>query len=255
MGIEGLAEGRFRRSYIFCGNGAAGGSGLWQPNNDDGSNGITMHSIRTPWGKLKVCFTVVFSTAWRSAVSTELSPLGVQYLSNTVGWYCGPFTLCDMISVSPRTLLAAIHKFKPTLRALSLWKVTLLPQDQQRHLDPIANAWAELFGQLSDLDYISVGYLSQVLRDQTQQVKFKLPADQSGEMSLTKEYSGYDMRHFPDNLVSDTVVDWPKDSSDRDDGMLYPFCLKSSKRDNDYNFLDSMSDTFGDDEDGTDDGE
>ncbi|OCK89439.1 uncharacterized protein K441DRAFT_619442 [Cenococcum geophilum 1.58] len=156
-----------------------------------------------------------------------------------------------MILVSPRTLLAAIHKFKPTLRALSLWKITLCPQDQQHHRNPRANMWAEFFGQLSDLDYISVGYLSQVLRDQTQHVKFKLPADQSGEMSLTKEYSGYDMRHFPDNLVSDMVIDWPEASSDSEDGMLSSFCLKSSKRDNDHNFLDSISD----DEDGTDDGE
>lgn len=45
---------------------------------------------------------MVFSTAWRKAVSTELSPLGVQYLSNTVGRYFGRFVLCDMISVSPR---------------------------------------------------------------------------------------------------------------------------------------------------------
>lgn len=138
-----------------------------------------------------------------------------------------------MLSVSLHTLLDTIHKFKPTLRALSLWKVTLSPFNQRYHSDPRVNTWAEFFGQLSDLDYISVGYLSQRLRDKTQHVKFKLPAGQSGEMSITKEYSGYDMRHFPDNLVSDTVVDWPKDSSDSEDGMLSPFCLKSSKRDND----------------------
>ena len=166
-----------------------------------------------------------------------------------------------MLSVSPRILLAAIHKFKPTLRALSLWKVILCPEDQRQRPDPRVNMWAEFFGQLSDLDYICVGYLSQTLLDQTlrrhqtHHVKFKLSAGQSGKMSLTKEYSGYDMRHFPDNLVSDMVINWPEASSDSKDGMLYPFCSTSSKRDNDYNFLDSMSDTNSDDEDGTDDSE
>lgn len=140
-----------------------------------------------------------------------------------------------MLSVSLHTLLEAIHKFQPTLRALSLWKVTISPFNQRYHPDPRANAWAEFFGQLSDLDYISVGFLSQRLRDKTQHVGFKLPADQPGKMNLTKEYSGYDMRHFPDNLVSDTVVDWPKYYGDSED--------------------DSMSDAFGDGEDGTDDDE
>lgn len=140
-----------------------------------------------------------------------------------------------MFFVSPRTLLAAIHKFKPTLRALSLWKITLCPQDLRYHPDPRANMWAEFFGQLSDLDYISVGYLSQLPRGQTEHVKFKLPADQPGEMSFTKEYSGYDMRHFPDNLVSDIVIDWPGVFSDIED--------------------DSISYATSDSEDRTDDGE
>lgn len=138
-----------------------------------------------------------------------------------------------MLVVPPRVLLAVIRKFKSTLRELSLWKVTLKPpQDQQQQLlDERANVWAEFFSQLSDLDYISVGCLSQQIGNQTQVVKFKPPANQSGEMSSAREYSGEDMRHFPNELLSDSVVNWPKATiSDDEDGMLCSFWLKPSKR-------------------------
>jgi hypothetical protein len=58
---------------------------LWQPNSAIGNSGIAAHSMRTPRGRWKVCFIVVFSTAWRSAVSIALSPSGAQSCSKRVG--------------------------------------------------------------------------------------------------------------------------------------------------------------------------
>jgi hypothetical protein len=142
-----------------------------------------------------------------------------------------------MLSVSPHTLLDVIHKFKPTLRALSFWKVTLRPDDGPQSLDRRANMWAEFFAQLSNLDYVSVGYLSQEIEFRHRTVRFKLPASQSGGFSITKEYSRHDMTHFPNNLVSDTVVLWPDDPSDSEDSMLYHISLKSSKRDTNIFFF------------------
>lgn len=123
-----------------------------------------------------------------------------------------------MLTVSPHVLLSVIHKFQPTLRELSLWKVRLRPppDQEQRLLDEQASLWTEFFAQLADFDYLSVGCLSQLLGNQTQLVKFRLPASQAGELSTTREYSGYEMMNFPKGLLEDLVVDWPEADSDTD---------------------------------------
>ncbi|OCL14246.1 hypothetical protein AOQ84DRAFT_435807 [Glonium stellatum] len=125
-----------------------------------------------------------------------------------------------IVRLSPWTLLAAIHKFKSTLRALGLWKITFNPEDQQRLYERKANVWAEFFAQLSNLDYVAIGYLAQMLLNQIYVIKFKSTANQSGEMSSVKEFSGYDMRQFPDNVVSDIVVVWPQIISDHEDESM-----------------------------------
>ncbi|KFY23784.1 hypothetical protein V493_05638 [Pseudogymnoascus sp. VKM F-4281 (FW-2241)] len=126
-----------------------------------------------------------------------------------------------MLTISPRVLIAIVHKFKTTLRSLSLWKIDLKPEDQHRRVGERPSAWPKFFAQLSDLDYLSVGCIGQVLRTRHQRIGFKLPAGQTGTPDLTRVCSrSGDMVHFLNNLVSDAVVNWPGGDSLSDDDSM-----------------------------------
>ncbi|KFY12552.1 hypothetical protein V491_06743 [Pseudogymnoascus sp. VKM F-3775] len=125
-----------------------------------------------------------------------------------------------MLTISPRVLLTIIHKFKPTLRSLSLWKIDLKPEDHHQQGRKRTSAWPRVFARVSDLDYLSVGCIGQVFRTQHQRMGFKRPAGQTGEPNLTRTCSVQsDMENFINNLVADAVVTYPEGDnlSDYDD--------------------------------------
>ncbi|ELR08963.1 hypothetical protein VC83_05960 [Pseudogymnoascus destructans] len=126
-----------------------------------------------------------------------------------------------MLAISPRVLLAIIHKFKPSLRSLSLWKVDLKPEDQHRRGGKRVSAWPKLFAKLPGLDYLSVGCIGEMVETRHQRMGFKLPAGQSGEPDVTRVCSIHsDMVHFVNNLMSDVVVTSPDADSLSDDESM-----------------------------------
>ncbi|OBT62150.1 hypothetical protein VE03_08327 [Pseudogymnoascus sp. 23342-1-I1] len=126
-----------------------------------------------------------------------------------------------MLAISPRVLLAIIHKFKPTLRSLSLWKIDLEPEDQHRQDGKRVSIWPKLLSQLPDLDYLSVGCIGQVLPSRHQRIGFKLPAGQTGEPDVTRTCSvSSDMVDFLNTLISDAVVTWPEGDRLSDDESM-----------------------------------
>lgn len=134
-----------------------------------------------------------------------------------------------MLSISPHVLLDVIHKFQPTLRELSLWKITLKSTNQDRRRGKKVNVWAKFFAKLSDLDHLSVGCLSQLSQQELHHVGFRPVDTKSEKWNISRDYSGYDdMLHFPHNLVQDLVLEWPE-ASDSEDGMFCPFYVKSLK--------------------------
>ncbi|OBT46830.1 hypothetical protein VE00_01943 [Pseudogymnoascus sp. WSF 3629] len=126
-----------------------------------------------------------------------------------------------MLTISPRVLVAIIHKFKPSLRSLSLWKIDLKPEDQHRQDGKRVSAWPKLFAKLPGLDYLSVGCIGQVVETRHQRMGFKLPAGQTGDPGVTRVCSVHsDMVHFVNNLISDVVVTSPDgDSLSNDESM------------------------------------
>ncbi|KFZ06006.1 hypothetical protein V501_07817 [Pseudogymnoascus sp. VKM F-4519 (FW-2642)] len=126
-----------------------------------------------------------------------------------------------MLTISPRVLLAIIHKFKPSLRSLSLWKIDLKPEDLQRQDGKRVAVWPKLFAKLPGLDYLSVGCIGQVVGTRHMRVGFKLPAGQSGEPNVTRVCSVHsDMVTFVNNLISDVVVTTPDGDSLSDDESM-----------------------------------
>ncbi|KFY45574.1 hypothetical protein V495_02905 [Pseudogymnoascus sp. VKM F-4514 (FW-929)] len=123
-----------------------------------------------------------------------------------------------MLAISPRVLLTIIHKFKTTLRSLSLWKIYLEPEDQHRRVGERSSVWPKFFAKVPDLEYLSVGCIGQVLHNRHQRIGFKLPAGRTGEPDLTRTCSIHsDMANFMNNLKSDAVVTWPEGNSLSDD--------------------------------------
>ncbi|KFX92655.1 hypothetical protein V490_05266 [Pseudogymnoascus sp. VKM F-3557] len=123
-----------------------------------------------------------------------------------------------MLAISPRVLLTIIHKFKTTLRSLSLWKIYLEPEDQHRRVGERSSVWPKFFAKVPDLEYLSVGCIGQVLHNRHQRIGFKLPAGRTGEPDLTRTCSIHsDMANFMNNLKSDAVVTWPEGDSLSDD--------------------------------------
>ncbi|KFY37268.1 hypothetical protein V494_04849 [Pseudogymnoascus sp. VKM F-4513 (FW-928)] len=127
-----------------------------------------------------------------------------------------------MLTVSRRNLLAIIHRLQPTLRSLSLWKVDLRPEDQHQPDGNKASMWSKFFGKLSDLDYLSVGCIGQMVRSHHVRVAFKLPDGQSGDPDITRVCSvSSDMARFIDSLVSDVIVNSPEVYSGSEDESMY----------------------------------
>ncbi|OBT76699.1 hypothetical protein VF21_03876 [Pseudogymnoascus sp. 05NY08] len=123
-----------------------------------------------------------------------------------------------MLTISPRVLLAIIHKFKPSLRSLSLWKIDLRPEDQHQRDGKKVNMWPKVFTKLPDLDYLSVGCIGQVHGTHHQRVGF---ANQSGEPNVTRVCSVHsDMVDFVNNLIADAVVTSPDGDSFSDDDSM-----------------------------------
>ncbi|OBT39792.1 hypothetical protein VE00_09668 [Pseudogymnoascus sp. WSF 3629] len=124
-----------------------------------------------------------------------------------------------MLSVAPHVLLDVIRKFQPTLRELSLWKITLKSTDQDRRRGKRVNVWAKFFAKLSDLDHLSVGCLSQLSQQEQQQVGFRPVDSQEDAWRISRDYSRDDMLDFPHNLVRDVLLEWPEGGDGEDESM------------------------------------
>lgn len=112
-----------------------------------------------------------------------------------------------MILVEPAVLVAIIKKYRATLRAISLHKVTLL-EDESVKAETRVNLWSKLFGQLAKLDvkldFLSISWpsQSQPYRKHYRVVRFKKTSD-----PLVKKWAGTNIQSGLRDFVSDTVIE------------------------------------------------
>ncbi|KAI1633374.1 hypothetical protein F4809DRAFT_623378 [Biscogniauxia mediterranea] len=119
-------------------------------------------------------------------------------------------------TVRYQTLLAVYEKFKPTLRSISLHKVSLLhprPQDQDK-----TNLWAKLCNQMAKLDLaltnIKLSYVSQ----QHEGLSHRCPVNFSGMANpYVKEWTGSDLGHALKEFVDSLKVHWLEDQIEDDE--------------------------------------
>lgn len=110
----------------------------------------------------------------------------------------------------PATILGVVAKFAPTLRELSLWRLTLVdPRAIHRH-DTKPNRWVGLFANLAKLPHLQLSYLKVGLLKQDHiKASFKAAGRDDAPFEGVREYSGPKMNAFLQDLVDETIVQWP----------------------------------------------
>jgi hypothetical protein len=127
--------------------------------------------------------------------------------------------------VEPATILGAVAKFAPTLRELSLWRLTLADPTAVQRYDAKPNRWVGLFANLAKLPQLQLSFLKVgLLKQDHHKVSFKVAGRDDAPLEGIREHSGPKIDAFLQDLMEDTVVQWPTEiiveSDDEDDDEL-----------------------------------
>lgn len=142
------------------------------------------------------------------------SPQGKERPSSVLLSHLTALDLGQLV-VTEKLLLDLLHKFAPTLRHLSLWRISIYAGRPGLD-DSKPNAWSHFFKRLAavpelQLAYLKVGALSQVdaLNHQPCHTTKFLAQEQA---TISREFTGSteDMARFVASLAQDVAVDWPQ---------------------------------------------
>jgi hypothetical protein len=115
-----------------------------------------------------------------------------------------------MFQAQPATILDVIAKFAPTLRELSLWRLTLLEPGSFPRPGLKPNKWVGLFANIAKLPQLQLSYLKTGnLKQDNMKVSFKVDGDDDAPLQAIREYSGPKMDEYLKTLLDETVVQWP----------------------------------------------
>ncbi|KAH6644489.1 hypothetical protein C7974DRAFT_326055 [Boeremia exigua] len=113
------------------------------------------------------------------------------------------------LDVHRDTLLAVLCKFAPTLKSLSLWRMTI-ESGQSGPYDTKPNIWSRFFRDLEFVPELELtGLKAGALSQDNLLVKFKAEIDGEEQVTSMREYSGNSMKVFIKGMVDDVVVEWP----------------------------------------------
>jgi len=124
--------------------------------------------------------------------------------------------------VEPSNILGVVEKFAPTLRELSLWRLELSDRRGVQRHDIKPNRWAGLFANLVKLPQLRLNFLKiGWLKQDHQKVNFKAAGREDAPLEGIREYSGPKMDAYLQDLIDETIVQWPAEievlSDDEDD--------------------------------------
>jgi hypothetical protein len=164
-------------------------------------------------------------------LSLPASNLGSQ--ATTTFFEPAPIDLANLTALElgqfqarPNVILDVIAKFAPTLRDLSLWRMTLSDGQHLSSYSAKPNLWAKFFANLANIPQLQLQSLKAgMLTQEWNHVQFKSPSSDDAPTLKVKEYSGNKMDAFLKELTEEVFVQWPEvelvdsDSEDEDEDM------------------------------------
>lgn len=113
----------------------------------------------------------------------------------------------------PATIFNVISKFEHTLEDLSLWRLTLVDPDAAIRGHGKLNRWVGLFTNLAKLPELQLRSLKVgLLKQDHLKTSFQAGGRDDAPLEAIREYSGPKMDAFLQDLIDETVVQWPNDS-------------------------------------------
>ncbi|KAK2033061.1 F-box domain-containing protein [Colletotrichum zoysiae] len=133
------------------------------------------------------------------------------------------------VDVEPRRLVQLVRKLSPTLRRLTLWKLTLWNKaaDVQQNIDErrdhySVNLWAKTLKGLCgipnlNLHHIKIGSPAQRTFMANTKVWFHNKGDSLDDKVDQKEYTGIDWKHFVEELAGQVKAELPTKTDEYED--------------------------------------
>ncbi|KAI1470612.1 uncharacterized protein F4812DRAFT_272054 [Daldinia caldariorum] len=135
-----------------------------------------------------------------------------------------------LVTIEPSQLLSIYKRFKPSLRIISLHKVTFTTQSQTVTPERV-NLWGAFFGQMAklkfDLTTIRLSFLRQIHAMTSYPVEFKVKSRSPNTPHNITEWTGNDFERASGELIDAMTIDWPSEDSTEDsdafesDGMYW----------------------------------
>ncbi|KAF3062061.1 F-box domain-containing protein [Daldinia childiae] len=130
-----------------------------------------------------------------------------------------------MITIEPSLLLSIYKRFKPSLRIISLHKVTFSIESQNQVADRV-NLWASFFGQMAKLKFnltvIRLSFLKQIHLMSPYSIEFKDKNHTSSDPISGTEWKGNDFERSSGELIDSMSVNWPPDQDMQEDSNTSP---------------------------------
>ncbi|KAI2472993.1 hypothetical protein F4781DRAFT_257636 [Annulohypoxylon bovei var. microspora] len=124
-----------------------------------------------------------------------------------------------MVTVGLPLLLSVLKRYKSSLRAISLHKVTL--DSPSRQVSGKVNLWCKLFSQTTKLglalDSIHLSFIRQRYNNISYSVEFKRPDHGPNIHPFCKGWTGFDLERASQEFIDSMIIHWPDDEEMEDD--------------------------------------
>ncbi|KAI0889072.1 uncharacterized protein GGS22DRAFT_66958 [Annulohypoxylon maeteangense] len=127
-----------------------------------------------------------------------------------------------MVTVGLPLLLSVFKRYKSSLRAISLHKVTL-DSPPQNHTSGKVNLWSKFFSQITKLGLtltaMQLSYIRQKYNTTPYSVEFGRPIYDPIVNPFCKGWSGFDVERASQEFIESMIIHWPDDEEMEDDDM------------------------------------